>query len=167
MLLYAALTRYWPGPGMGTLPPAPLSDGRPCSPRQVCAGVPASIDEVATQALFQRDRRRGPPLTTPALLADALAEVIPAPLAPPPAAPAPPGPRTGGFARHRGLRAAVAVRAAAAVGLPGHPGAGRRPTAAAGVTRRRSAPGGPCSAGWPSCWSSCWSSRPSGPGCTA
>ena len=99
MLLYAALTRYWPGPGMGTLPPAPLSDGRPCSPRQVCAGVPASIDEVATQALFQRDRRRGPPLTTPALLADALAEVIPAPLAPPPAAPAPPGPRTGGFAR--------------------------------------------------------------------
>jgi hypothetical protein len=99
MLLYAALTRYWPGPGMGTLPPAPLSDGRPCSPRQVCAGVPASIDEVATQALFQRDRRRGPPLTTPALLADALAEVIPAPLAPPPAAPATPGPRTGGFAR--------------------------------------------------------------------
>jgi len=45
MLLYAALTRYWPGPGMGTLPPAPLADGRPCSPRQVCAGVPASIDE--------------------------------------------------------------------------------------------------------------------------
>ena len=99
MLLYAALTRYWPGPGMGTLPPAPLADGRPCSPRQVCAGVPASIDEVTTQALFQRDRRRGPPLTTPALFADALAEVIPAPLAPPPAAPPPPGPRTGGFAR--------------------------------------------------------------------
>jgi serine/threonine protein kinase len=97
MLLYAALTRYWPGPGMGTLPAAPLSDGRPCSPRQVCAGVPASIDEVATQALFQRDRRRGPRLTTPALFAEALAEVIPAPLAPPPAAPA--GPRTGGFAR--------------------------------------------------------------------
>jgi len=99
MLLYAALTRYWPGPGMGTLPPAPLADGRPCSPRQVCAGVPASIDEVTTQALFQRDRRHGPPLTTPALFADALAEVIPAPLAPPPAAPPAPGPRTGGFAR--------------------------------------------------------------------
>ncbi len=98
MLLYAALTHYWPGPGMGTLPPAPLADGRPCSPRQVCAGVPASIDEVTTQALFQRDRRRGPPLTTPALFADALAEVIPAPLAPPPAAPVPAGPRTGGYA---------------------------------------------------------------------
>jgi hypothetical protein len=96
MLLYAALTRYWPGPGMGTLPPAPLADGKPCSPRQVCAGVPASIDEVASQALFQRERRRGPPLTTPALFAEALEEVIPAPLAPPPAAPAP-APRAGSF----------------------------------------------------------------------
>jgi hypothetical protein len=98
MLLYAALTRYWPGPGMGTLPPAPLADGKPCSPRQVCAGVPASIDEVASQALFQRERRRGPPLTTPALFAEALEEVIPAPLAPPPAAPAP-APRAGSFNR--------------------------------------------------------------------
>ena len=35
MLLYAALTGYWPGPGMGALPPAPLADGKPCSPRQV------------------------------------------------------------------------------------------------------------------------------------
>lgn len=83
-LLYAALTCHWPGPDSPTLPPAPLADGRPRSPRQVCAGVPASIDEVTCQALFQRERRRGPPLTTPALLADALAEVIPAPLAPPP-----------------------------------------------------------------------------------
>jgi hypothetical protein len=107
MLLYAALTHYWPGPGMGTLPPAPLADGRPCSPRQVCAGVPASIDEVTTQALFQRDRRRGPPLSTPALFADALAEVIPAPLAPPPAAPQPPAPRTGGGARTGEYRSAA------------------------------------------------------------
>jgi hypothetical protein len=83
---------------MGTLPPAPLADGKPCSPRQVCAGVPASIDEVASQALFQRDRRRGPPLTTPALFAEALEEVIPAPLAPPPAAPAPAS-RAGSFTR--------------------------------------------------------------------
>ncbi len=86
MLLYAALTRYWPGPGMGTLPPAPLADGKPCSPRQVCAGVPAAIDEVTCQGLFQLERRRGPLLTTPGLLADALFEVIPAPMAPPPAA---------------------------------------------------------------------------------
>lgn len=98
MLLYAGLTGYWPGPGMGALPPAPLADGKPCSPRQVCAGVPASIDEVTCQALFQRNRRRGPPLTTPALLADALFEVIPAPLAPPPAPAPPPPPRPDSFA---------------------------------------------------------------------
>jgi hypothetical protein len=97
MLLYAALTCHWPGPDNPTLPPAPLADGRPRSPRQVCAGVPASIDEVACQALFQRERRNGPPLTTPALLAEALAEVIPAPLAPPPAAPAAPMPRSSGY----------------------------------------------------------------------
>jgi hypothetical protein len=94
MLLYAALTAHWPGPDSTTLPPAPMTEGRPRTPRQVCAGVPASIDEVTCQALFQRDRRRGPPLTTPALLADALAEVIPAPLAPPPAAP---DPRNAGY----------------------------------------------------------------------
>jgi len=97
MLLYAGLTGYWPGPGMGALPPAPLADGRPCAPRQVCAGVPAPIDEVTCQALFQQDRRRGPRLTTPGLLADALFEVIPAPLAPPPA-PVPPAPRADSFA---------------------------------------------------------------------
>jgi hypothetical protein len=94
MLLYAALTCHWPGPDSPTLPPAPMADGRPRSPRQVCAGVPASIDEVTCQALFQRERRHGPPLTTPALLADALAEVIPAPLAPPPAAPSAAVPRS-------------------------------------------------------------------------
>jgi hypothetical protein len=93
MLLYAALTRHWPGPGMGSLPPAPLADGRPRSPRQVRAGVPAAIDDVTCQALFQQARRRGPPLTTPALLAEALFEVIPAPVAPPPAVPAPPAAR--------------------------------------------------------------------------
>jgi hypothetical protein len=98
MLLYAALTQHWPGGDMGSLPPAPLADGRPRAPRQVCAGVPAAIDDVTCQALFQQDRRRGPPLTTPALFAEALFEVIPAPLAPPPAAPAPPPGRTGGFA---------------------------------------------------------------------
>ncbi len=97
MLLYAALTRHWPGPGMGSLPPAPLADGRPRSPRQMRAGVPAAIDDVTCQALFQQARRRGPPLTTPALFADALFEVIPAPVAPPPAVPAPPPGRQASF----------------------------------------------------------------------
>ena len=38
MLLYAALTGHWPGPDWPALPPAPLADGLPCSPRQVRAG---------------------------------------------------------------------------------------------------------------------------------
>ncbi|HWG62992.1 MAG TPA: protein kinase family protein [Streptosporangiaceae bacterium] len=118
MLLYAALTCHWPGPGSANLPPAPLADGRPCSPRQVRAGVPASIDEVTCQALFQRERRHGPPITTPALLADALAEVIPAPLAPPPAATVPPS-----AARLSGERPS-----SAGTTIGGYPGSGGPPT---------------------------------------
>ena len=56
-LLYAALTGYWPGrpgPGPGLLPPAPETDGIPCTPRQVSAGVPAGIDAVTCRAVFQR-----------------------------------------------------------------------------------------------------------------
>ncbi len=79
-LLYAALTGYWPGrpgPGPGLLPPAPETDGIPCTPRQVSAGVPAGIDAVTCQAVFQRSSRHGPALTTPAEFADALAQVAP------------------------------------------------------------------------------------------
>jgi NedA-like, galactose-binding domain len=91
-LLYAALTACWPGDDWTALPPAPrTADGRPCTPRQVLAGVPAAVDEITCQALFQDGRTAGPPITSPAVLADTLARVIPAPLAPPPA---PPGPRT-------------------------------------------------------------------------
>jgi hypothetical protein len=78
-LLYATLTGHWAGRQATTLPPAPLADGQPCSPRQVRAGVPAAIDAVACEALFQRPRRARPPITTPALLAQALTEVAPAP----------------------------------------------------------------------------------------
>ena len=90
-LLYAALTAHWPGAENGTwLPPAPMLDGAPCSPRQVRAGVPAAIDAVTCEALFGRSRRGRPPLTNPALLADALAEAAPyAPLTPPPPPPSP------------------------------------------------------------------------------
>jgi hypothetical protein len=91
-LFYAALTAYWPADDWPALPPAPrTADGRPCSPRQVLAGVPAAMDEITCQVLFQNGRTAVPPLTSPAALADALAQVIPAPLAPPPA---PPGPQT-------------------------------------------------------------------------
>jgi serine/threonine protein kinase len=93
-LLYATLTGHWAGLQATTLPPAPLADGQPCSPRQVRAGVPAAIDAVACDALFQRPRRGRPPITTPALLAEALAEVAPASL--------PIGPRPmDGFVPHR------------------------------------------------------------------
>jgi serine/threonine protein kinase len=95
-LLYAALTGYWPGaqrpegdglaeaaePGdtpvpaePAGLPPAPEADGEPCTPRQVSAAIPANVDAVTCQALFQRPTHHGPALSTPALLAEALADV--------------------------------------------------------------------------------------------
>jgi len=80
-LLYAALTASWPAGGWPSLPPAPEVNGHPCRPRQVRAGVPAGLDAVACQALFQNG---GPPVSTPAMLATALSRVTPAP-APPPA----------------------------------------------------------------------------------
>ncbi len=106
-LLYAALTAHWPGDEWPALPPAPQTpDGRPCSPRQVRAGVPTAVDNIACQALFQNGRGGGPAMTSPAVLADALSRVVPAPIAPPPAPPHQhaepnwdemhPGPQTGG-----------------------------------------------------------------------
>lgn len=88
-LLYAALTGYWPGPSgssTGGLPPAPTdNDGEPCSPRQVSANVPVGIDAVTCRTLFQQQNRQGPPLTSPAEFAEALAAVAPRiPLQPPP-----------------------------------------------------------------------------------
>ena len=111
-LLYAALTGYWPGSlepaesGDATepadpqgadregsadfragLPPAPEDDGVPCTPRQVSAAVPANIDDLTCQALFQRPSRHGPALSTAAMLAEALANVAsPDPLPMPAAA---------------------------------------------------------------------------------
>ncbi len=88
-LLYATLTGHWAGMESTSLPPAPMADGLPCSPRQVRAGVPAAIDAVVCEALFQRPGKDRPPLTTPALLAQALAEITPAPVpaGPPPVDP--------------------------------------------------------------------------------
>jgi hypothetical protein len=85
-LLYAALTAHWPGGDWPSLPPAPEMDGHPCSPRQVRAGVPTGIDDVACRVLFERPGGGSPPVTTPATLATALNRVIPAPAAPPPVA---------------------------------------------------------------------------------
>lgn len=90
MLLYAALTGHWPGPDCPTLPPAPLADGLPRSPRQVRAGVPAVLDEITSQVLLLRDRDGGPALTTPAQLSAALMAAVP----PVPIPQLPPSPRT-------------------------------------------------------------------------
>ncbi|HEY0716216.1 MAG TPA: protein kinase family protein [Streptosporangiaceae bacterium] len=82
-LMYAAVTGYWPGPQDTGLPPAPTTDGSVCSPRQVSAGVPASIDSIICQAMFQRPGRNGQLIRTPLDFADALAEVA-APAVPTP-----------------------------------------------------------------------------------
>lgn len=79
-LLYAALTTHWPGPDSPYLPSAPLSsDGLPVRPRGMRAGVPASLDKVTWQAMFQQNqggrRRNSLSLTTPAQLAAALRPV--------------------------------------------------------------------------------------------
>jgi serine/threonine protein kinase len=79
-LLYAALTASWPAGGWPSLPAAPEVHGHPRRPRQVRAGVPAGLDAVACQALFQNG---GQPVATPAMLATALSRVTPAPAPPP------------------------------------------------------------------------------------
>ncbi|HEV2260387.1 MAG TPA: discoidin domain-containing protein [Streptosporangiaceae bacterium] len=72
--------------GRAGLPAAPQADGVPLTPRQVSAAVPASIDALTCQALFQRPSRHGPALSTAAMLAEALAHVAPPDPLPPPAA---------------------------------------------------------------------------------
>ncbi len=83
-LLYAALTGMWPGADHPDLPPAPMSEGRPRRPRQVRAGLPASLDDITSRALGlggQNDH----PFDSPAELSAALAAAIP-PVPIPPAA---------------------------------------------------------------------------------
>jgi serine/threonine protein kinase len=123
-LLYAALTAHWPGEGWPALPPAPQSpDGRPCSPRQVRAGVPSAVDDITCQALFQNEQGDGTGMTSPAALAGALHRVIPAPT-PPPALPS----------QHTGPDWDE---------MPSGPTADQRYWQAAPETRRRGAPPGP------------------------
>ena len=49
-LMYAAVTGYWPGPQDTGLPPAPADDGLVCTPRQVSAGVPVTVDSISERA---------------------------------------------------------------------------------------------------------------------
>jgi hypothetical protein len=85
-LLYAALTAHWPGPDAGSLPPAPVNAGEPCSPRQVLAGIPLPLSDLACRAMGLESASAGEVLTSPGELAGELRALLPP--APPPAAPA-------------------------------------------------------------------------------
>ncbi|SEN08058.1 protein kinase family protein [Nonomuraea pusilla] len=75
-LLYAGLTGHWPGDEEeGGLPTAPMTDGHFCSPRQVTAGVPGYLDTVTVRSCLPDSRRGQSPLTSPAEVAEALADV--------------------------------------------------------------------------------------------
>lgn len=87
-VLYAALTGRWPGPESTSLAPAPHDDGVLCTPRQVRAGIPDDLDELASRSLGARARSGAAPLETPEEVAAALAAAhvtarIPAVSAPP------------------------------------------------------------------------------------
>jgi hypothetical protein len=88
-LLYAALTGCWPGPDYDGLPPAPLADGQPRSPRQVIAGIPAVLSDLACGAMRLPSREGVRAVGTPAEFSQALfAALPPAPIpsaTPPPA----------------------------------------------------------------------------------
>ncbi len=106
-LLYAALTGYWPGEEPTRLPPAPVSDGVVCTPRQVSADVSSAMDSVIVRALLQRPTRQGPPIQSPAEFADALAAVAPPAPLPEPAPPVPAGyPGHGGYDGYGGYGSA-------------------------------------------------------------
>ncbi|MGH8868706.1 MAG: protein kinase family protein [Actinomycetes bacterium] len=74
-LLYAALTARWPDGAAYGLAAAPTEDGRPCTPRQVLAGVPGRLDAIAERALEDTPRRGVAPLSHPAEVALALADI--------------------------------------------------------------------------------------------
>lgn len=88
-VLYAALTGRWPGPESTSLAPAPHDDGVLCTPRQVRAGIPDDLDELASRSLGARARSGAAPLESPEEVAASLAAAhvtarIPAVSAPPP-----------------------------------------------------------------------------------
>jgi hypothetical protein len=72
-LLYTALTAQWPGPEHPDLQPASMAEGQLRRPRQVRAGIPAALDEIACRSLDLG----GQAFTSPRELAAALAAAIP------------------------------------------------------------------------------------------
>jgi hypothetical protein len=81
-LLYAALTGLWPGSDDAGLPPAPESEGQPWRPRQVRAGIPTVLDDVAARALALPGQDEQTLIDSPAEFARALATAIPPRAAP-------------------------------------------------------------------------------------
>jgi len=138
-LLYAGLTGHWPGSEHPALPTAPVNGGRPLSPRQVVAGVPAGLSDLTVRAMQLEPGPAALPLSTPAELARALLAVLPptpVPSAPParrdqtaryPAGasyPDPYGERGQDRSHRASQRAADRRHAAAGPGGPGPAGAG-------------------------------------------
>ena len=68
-ILYAALTARWPGEACAGLPAAPMVAGQLPRPRQVRAGVPVDLDDIAWRALHPSVAH---PLATPQAVAEAL-----------------------------------------------------------------------------------------------
>src|SRR5215472_421347 len=87
-LLYVALTGHWPGPEYPSLPPAPDNGGEPCSPRQVIAGIPLALSELACRAMQLPSAGSGHSVTTPAELSRALKATLPPALPDTPVPPA-------------------------------------------------------------------------------
>ncbi len=76
-LLYSSLTGRWPGPAPAWgLQPAPVEHGRLLSPRQVRAGVPRSLDDIADRLLGDPPRHHGAVITSAAGLSAALSGVV-------------------------------------------------------------------------------------------
>jgi hypothetical protein len=76
-LLYASLTGRWPGPVRAWgLQPAPVEHGRLLSPRQVRAGVPRSLDDIADRLLGDPPRHHAVAINSSAGLSAALSGVI-------------------------------------------------------------------------------------------
>jgi serine/threonine protein kinase len=76
-LLYASLTGRWPGPVRAWgLQPAPVEHGRLLSPRQVRAGVPRSLDDIADRLLGDPPRHHAVAINSAAGLSAALSGVI-------------------------------------------------------------------------------------------
>lgn len=83
-LLYAALTARWPGGPAHGLAGVARDDGKLPTPRQVRAGVPAPLDEVADRALNDSPRHHLVALTSPAAFVSALRALPKPPRRPPP-----------------------------------------------------------------------------------